>query len=266
VGFADAWYPFAIDAMRNLRGDGAAGSDRVTMPLLNASDGIAILGQLSPALVSAITSFQYSQAKSFGANVGRSDLLDDGVLDNQPAALARMAESGALLSIADYVAGYGYAMDRPYLRFPPRGGDDRYEPFLVHSDVVSDQDGLLAFLRQTIGDWQRAVDAAAVMISSVPNVTNTAHPQDVSTFLWCVRALCRDLDVLRENPPKSSGARIKEAVNSAVHDTEEFAGKAAADIASQVGQGAGLVAKGFFSEAGVTSLIVAGIAVWLFVK
>lgn len=264
TGFADTWYPQTITAMRSLRGDSSLGTDRVVMPLLRASDGIAMLGQVSPNVVNAIISFERDQASAYGGKVGRSDLLDDGVMERTMVNLATMA--GTALPAAEYVAGYGIALNAPYRRWPPKGGDYTWEPFIVDSAIGGNQEGLLTFVRQMMGDWQRAVDSAAAMISAVPNVSNNADPQLVSTFLWHLRALCRDLDVLRENPPQTTAQRIKDAAINAVRDTEEFAGQAAAQIAGAVGEGAGLVARGFFAEAGVTSLIVAGIAVWLFVK
>lgn len=251
------WYPFATQALRNLRGEGRAGADGVTMPLLHASDGISVLGQLSPGIVNAVSRF----STQMRTPIVRSDAVDsDGTL------VIDQTNIGSLQSISakEYVAGIGYP-GQPYMRAPTAGAD-LYEPAILHNAITGDENQLLSFVRQLMGDWQRAVDAAAVMLSLAATSDDIADSGAVSVFLSSVRALCSDLDVLNENPPLTTADKIKGATLDALHTTEKFAGEAAANIAQEAGTLAGNVAEGFFAKAGVTSLVVAGLAVYLFIR
>lgn len=261
MGWRDTWYPFAIDAMRSIRGDSSVGDDGAIMPRLIASDGIAMLGQVSGAVVNACRSFDQQINKNLAGHGAMSSAqLDDGIFYVD----ASIGDPGPFFAWDNYIAGAG-TPGAAYRRSPIMRGPT-FEPWIVHDPITGDETALLSFLRSMIGDWQRCVDAAANMIATVPTVSTQTSPGQASEFLAALRGLCVSLDVLRENPPVSSARKIRDAALEALRDTEEFAGKAAADIAGSVGQGAGLVAHGFFSEAGVTSLVVAGIAVWLWVK
>jgi hypothetical protein len=105
-----------------------------------------------------------------------------------------------------------------------------------------------------------------VMLASARHTTDTSNTLAVSTFLAALRSVCADLDVLAENPPMTTADKIKGAALSALHETEQWAGRTAADLSAEVGKLAGNVASGFFSQAGLLSLTVAGLAVYLFVK
>jgi hypothetical protein len=257
------WYPAVLAAMRSLRGDGTTGTDGNVMPLLLPADGIAILRQVSPGLISALTANSRLNGDGFAGKAVRSDLLDEDGTLYPLVAMSRAGADGGFISISDYVAGIGFP-GYAYRRSLVLGGD-LYEIFLIDA-LTGTESQLLSVCRQAVGDWQGAVDAAAVMLSMAASTDQYADNGAVSAFLSRLRGLCSDLDVLRENPPVTPADKVKAAAVSALHDTEQFVGQAAADIAAEAGTGAGLVAKGFFAEAGATSLAVAGLAVYLVIR
>jgi hypothetical protein len=267
MGWRDKWYLGMMAAMRSLRGDGQVGTDGIRMPLLQASDGIAILGQISPAVVRVLKRQSENNGKLSGLAM-RSDLLTpSGILNLSELGIGDIADAATpsgSIPIVDYVAGWG-ASGSAYKRSPVVNGPT-FEMFQARDGIVGNDTAIIGFQRTMMASWQRGVDAAAAALSLVPDVRN---PMDVGVaiaFFSAVRSLCADLDVLQDNPPPDRWEQIVGATRSAVDATEEFAGKAAANIAQEIGHASGLVAKGFFAEAGITSLMVAGIAVWLFLK
>jgi hypothetical protein len=248
------WYPGVVTAMRGLRGDGATGTDGNVMPLFQASDGIPVLGQISPGLVSAVRGYLKQD------RVPRSDIVSaDNIADILSGIADASTDGTSSISVAEYVSGVGYP-GAAWRRSNSIGGE-LYEPFSVGFEY-----DLLTFVRQAMSDWQRAVDSAAIMLSNAVNASDIADQEASATFLSALRALCTDLDILRENPPMSTLDKLKGATRAAVDSVEDFAGKSAAQASEEVGRLAGNVSSGFFSQAGITSLVVAGIAVYLFVK
>jgi hypothetical protein len=259
------WYPNVVAAFRSLRGDSTVGSDGVTMPLLVAADGIPLLSMVSDGLVSALR--RLSKENKNPGTAARADLLDsDYLLD--PATVIEGALSGKTdalyISLESYVAGIGQP-GAAWMRSTTIGGT-LYAPYLNDSFWGAEEYDLMSFARQAMVPWQGAADAAALMLSRAATAGDIADKGAVSALLANLRKLCSQLDILQENPPTSTFDKVKGAARNALTATEQFAGKAAAQLAEEVGTLAGNVAHGFFEQAGITSLIVAGIAISLIVR
>lgn len=276
--FSDKWLTDVRTAIGGLRGWGAPDSRGVRMPCLTGLDTIGVLGQLSPSVVSAVRTFQRQVNGNDLANfvVESSEVGSDGhpdtgtghqILDGITGSNAFVAWQARVgrLEITQYVAGYGYAPHAYKRSVIP--GTSTFEPFYVSRLIVSDEDQLYSFVRGLMADWQRAIDASAAAIQSVSNDTaGLIGPAQLRTFWGCITSLCSSLDTLEENPPVTDSEKLKGAALDALHKTEAWAGQVAADLANEVGKAAGAVTKGFFSGAGALSLVVAGLAVWLFVR
>lgn len=231
------------------------------MPLLLASDGIPLLSQLAPGIISALK--RLSRENKTPGMVARADMLDSDYLLTSESVLSGAASSDSddplLLSIEAYVAGTGQP-GAAWLRYVSRGGSV-YAPYLNASFWDSEEHELMSFARQTMVPWQSAIDAAALMLSGAAMAGDVADSDASRVLLDSIRKVCSQLDVIGENPPTSTWDKLKGAARAAITETEQFAGKAAAQLAEEVGKAAGNVASGFFDQAGITSLIVAGIAV-----
>ncbi len=264
MGWRDNWYPHAVAAMIQLRGEAAPDAQGNRLPITRALDTIAIMGQVSPPLVRAIEKFMAGENGLPSKAINAENVDSDGTITaDSPVAYANAIRNG--ISIADYVAGYGDARSAHLRSTSPDAGATRYTIWLV--DSISMEDGLLGFCRQAMADWQAVVNASsAAIVANAMNVEGGMSSSDNATFWAALRRLCTDLDVIAENPPERTLDKMKGAISDALDKSAEFAGQSAAKLSQKAGEIAGNFGKGFFETAGVTSLVVAGIAVWLFVK
>jgi hypothetical protein len=265
MGWIDEWYPETISALVEKRGQGGDDTRGVAMPLLMPLDTLALLGLLSGPISQAIHSFQNTAVGELGDRVVLSSRLDDnGMIAGSVTALIAHMDG---VKIADYVAGQpvlgvGPAWKRTITPFGPS-----YEPWMIESTFGGDETDLIMQVRALMTAWQAAVNAAVFAINAAgadiaSRPMSTAHAAE---FLRGVRQCAVVLDILAENPPTSGSEKIKGAALAALNRTETFIGETAANLATKVGELAGNVGSGFFSEAGITALIVAGIAVYLFI-
>ncbi len=269
MSWRDDWYASQLRAQREIRGDGIRGTGSTggaTLPAMFAIDTIAVLGQMSGAIVQAIESYQETQGAPPSAMWIGTQGLDHrtGIFDG--------GSMGAIIgsrtiSIPDYVAGYAPSKTQGHLRSPtsplglrPDGATDLHTVWVP--DGPSVEDGILSFIRGMLTNWQRVVDiSAAIIRANALNLMTTIEPNSADVFWGCVARLAIDLDVLGENPPESTYDKVRKAARDALDKSADAAGRGAAILAENVGRTAGNVGKGFFEEAGVTSLIVAGVAV-----
>lgn len=258
MGFRDTWYPNTVGAMIRLRGEARPDVRGNRLPITGMIETIPILGLLSGPLIDAIKNFQESQDATPGALP--IDLVNQ---DGTIKASAVLLAASQLISVEKYVAGYGDPA-QPHARQVDKDLDSAYYTFYIQDSLAAAVDHVMAF-RDALRSWQRAVDVSSAAIVTRPfDLTGSLVSEDNATFWLSVRELCVTLDAIAAVPPPV--VDYTEAIAEALHKTEEFVGKTAAQIAGEVGKGAGLVAKGFFAEAGLTSLFVAGIAVYLFVR
>lgn len=276
----DSWYPSTMLALTQLAGTGDDDeSTGASMPNLSAIDTMALLGVVTPTVVSAIN--RYASQQKLAVPILRSDRIGpDGTYLYQPeydgAGTAYPAET-EMKSVSDYLAyqtdtgATGTTSAMSWKRYPTSGdamfsdfGSYSFEPYAVDND---ESRAFLQLIRQMISDWQRMVDSSASAITTnSADTTQRAPAHDLSEFLAALRALCADLDVLNENPPVMGS--ISEAIKYALAKSSEFVGKAAAEVASEVGKTAGIIgtnlAGGFLANAGIISVVVVAIVIHLY--
>lgn len=271
MSWRENWYPDAIKAAAELRGEGAPGADGVPAPLLTSLDTIGILGLLSPAVVDSVKGFMDgSSLRAVGSQTVNTD-AGSGTVST--------SNSPSTISIADYVAGYVNPGDQPWQRATSKNKffteftAQAYEPW-TPDNVVTGHPELLMLVHSVMASWQRAVDAcSACILGGGVSLADQADQGQVATFLSAVRSLCTDLDSVASNPPADTYATVSSATIDALHKSEAFVGKEAAKLAKEAASGAGQVTKGFLDElfdgfggtTGAIALVVASVAVYLYV-
>ncbi len=241
-------------------------------PKVRASDMIAVLGLYSRALPGTI-------AKRADMGCVRSDFVtSDGLFQ---------ARSGLVhITTLDAIGNEQYVFQTvapssavAYKRTPSKLTDAQiemarkagiavksitFEPARTSSYFRNDQTEQMTFLRQTIYDYQRALDQIALAVTMYPGVLAS---QAIGKNFWLgMRALTVDLEVMAENPPTGLLADIKgsfgaalEASEAATVELANKAGSAAAWVGNAAGKVAGAAASGFLDSANLATLVVAGI-------
>lgn len=278
--WSQSWYPSTMAQLVEIAGIGGSDDDNGTqVPNLSAIDTMALLGLVTPAVVSAIVRFN-KDANGAPAELSavRSDCVDsDGRLTGAGPRPSPYVDAKTYLTYQTDVQSIGLVSDTPWKRFPTNESTTEFvESFEVWSasplltpNQSDSNNGLLQFIRQMIADWQRMVTASSFALSTnAADVTAPAPFDTLLEFLSAMRALCADFDVLNENPPEL--AKITDALKFALAKSSEFVGKAAAEISNEVGKQAGIIGgnltEGFLSNAGILSFIVVGIVVHLFLS
>lgn len=270
MGWSDEWMPNARAALIELRGGiSASGSDTTwrgdgqqapsdALPRLSAVDMVAVIGVMTPGVVRALNSW---------AGTNPVAIPVSGIDSDGAATVAGLVGALGGMDAKTYLAGFCDAQRlRPEQRSATPGdlgdGDRTFGVWLTRSGETA----LYSFVRQLVADYTRVCDAAALAIQAAP-AGGAQLPSDavnLDNFWSAVGALASDLDVLHENPPVS--VSIKDAALDALHRTETFIGSSAADVSQEVGEAAGNLAAGFFDNAGIISVAVAAIALFLFLK
>jgi hypothetical protein len=267
MAWADEWYPNQRAALIELRGQGPLGYDGSPLPALSALDSIAMVTMVTGPLISALENYTRAEnGEGTGAVARRAEDLDaDGhvkrSLIDVGVSLLGLGGSPAYdatrqIGAANYLAGVP-TDGRPSLR---TYGGDAYELW------ASGEDQLLSFVRDAVAKWQRITNASAAALMT--NAADISQPMagDELRELWsAVSSLCAAMDVLQENPPASTWDRIKGSAEYALDQSTKFVGESAATIAQKVGETAGNLAEGFFEKAGLLAIVVAGIALYLYV-
>lgn len=265
MGFRDEYYPQTVALMIQRYGESAPDSSGNRLPITTPIQTLGVLGSLAPHVIRILESFQSRQGVSAEVRGALPERFVDGsgFADYTAGQLGEVITS--LLPWKDYVAGIpkpGYPPARTTLA---RTGQ-YFVPWLPSGFVGSWQEtDLQTFLRQMMFDWQAAVDASAEGIRSQANTNDPMTPINNATFWAAIRRLTSTMDVIDENPPRDFFDRVKGAVSTALDQSAQFAGEAAAGLSQKAGEIAGNFGKGFFAEAGILSLVVAGIAVYIFV-
>jgi hypothetical protein len=264
--WSDDWYPQARQVLVGLRGAGARDGSGQDLPALSGMDTIGVIGQLTPAVVRALTRFneQANNQSDATTAVPVSLLNSDGGFTGGLTDYAVMASDG--LTAAKYLSAYPNPTV-PHLRHPDPGGW-AFSPYSIWWDdgiTAKSESALYTFMRELIRDWQNACDMSAYAILENPD-PNSPMGSDMQIAFWSsISSLCSSLDVIAENPPLEMTERIKGALAESLRESSEFIGKAAAEVSQKVGETAANIATGFFENAGLLSVAVAGIAIYLFV-
>lgn len=276
-----------------IAGNGFDDTDGQYMPNLSSIDTVAILGLVTPGVISAIDNFNKD-------GNGVDDKTKSAVLSTQTDGNGKLTPPEVN---EDFVPPECAAMDCPpstwagkfitgrdYLQYQPYEPDSnrsvawvrsspfvdatyevyyvtRYAPGGVATwDYGSSQ---FQFLRQIISDWQRMLNASASALAvNAASTTAPANQDDLREFLSALRAVCNDLDTLNENPPELG--KITDALRYALAKSSEFAGKAVAEISKEVGKDAGIIGAnlsgGFLENAGILSFVVVGLVIHMFLS
>lgn len=256
--------PSSADASDSAWTGDDTGGNGAQLPALSAMDMLSLVGVVTPPTASALKRWvDFNSAVAVRADAVNGD-----------GTLIPVMIGSASLSAKDYLAGFT-AADRktPWLRAPtPDGLADASTTFTVwmpdRNIVVGNEPALYAFVKQLVADYTRVCDAVAFAIQAAPagGAQTSSDDASVRNFWSMLGSLCSTLDVLQENPPASPGAAVAGALQAALHTTEEFIGKSIAAVSAEAGKAAGNIAHGFFDNAGILSVVVAGIAIFLFLK
>jgi hypothetical protein len=281
MSWSDQWYPLTLQALTGLRGEGARDDEGNQYPQIRSTDGIAILAQLSKPLASAIAKFLdgrgaiYQWWRDADGDGVVGSVTGDKILDK-----VWLANSDEI-SIEEYLGGYGLRVSRePWIRTPnataaveSNDGDkfatwskSFYQPMLNRALLGGEEDALLHQIRSAVARWDDGVGASALCIDaagvdkeSIANDENTIH------FFTAVRSLCVAIDLLHENPPDSTIDKVTAAAEHALERSADAIGRGAAYTADLAGRTAGTAVEGFLGTASLTSIVVAGLAVYLLV-
>lgn len=239
-------YPQVIAALAQKNGRYDA-----TTPKLSPSDMVAVMGLYGGSIVSAL------RGHTDGLYVYGSVGSDGRVLyDYAPQIPADVYTFASVPSSA--IAWRRQPQhDNPFFR--------SYEPGRKGNLLRSDQLEQVAFTRQMIDDYQKALDAITLALHAYP-YGGTCARDFCASFLSKVRALGGDLDVLAESPPTTFSADVRGALGVALNASTTAAGELAAKIGNVAGEVVGNVAGGFFGAASLTTLVVAGLVGYVALK
>lgn len=266
MGFRDQYYPQTVAVLITRNGESAPDPSGNRMPITSAVDTLGVLGTLAPQVIRILENFQNRTGSIDDVRGAANERYvdQDGFFTPDAAELSTALSD--VLPWKDYVAGYPRD-DNAAARTTLSHAGTYYVPWLPPRafSAFSETD-LQVFLRSMMTDWQHCVDASAAGIRASANTSQPMPAVNIQIFWAAVRRLCTTMDVIDTNPPLDFFERVKGAVSTALDQSAEFAGKAAAGLAEKTGEIVGNFGKGFFDQAGILSLAVAGIAVFLFVK
>lgn len=290
--WSTGWYNSLMQSLRTIAGDGPVDTTTgVTLPNLSAVDTIAMLGVVTPALVSAIGKFVLNVEDAQPSRTAiQSQYVDsEGVLNQdsvtaaeaqnavRPEDIANSPDPSEAATESPVVGGLSMYVDaKTYLQAQPSdllGNAVAWERFVdpINSYTVW-QTGRNApyfqMLRQAIADYQIMVNAVtAALQQNASNTTAPAGADNLSELFRGLRALDSDMDSLNEPPALGS---ISEALRYALAQTSEWVGKAAAEVANEVGKNAGIIGAnltgGFLENAGFLSFVVVGLVFHLYLR
>lgn len=263
-----------LSALVAINGEGSIGvggsvSGR-RLPRTSAIDALTVLAKLSPGLVGAVSKI------SMDGRAWRVGVADgDGIARADTIAVLALRSDGGLDAKA-YVAGYAHPLV-PYQRSKAAATaqgvvllntSPLYEPVLAAFALGGEDTALLSALRQSMHDWQRAVAAATALALAVPGDLSAMQTgPGVESFWRAVLPLTSGMDVIAEQPITDRFEVLKGALGAGTKASAEFvatnAGELAAYTAELAGETAGTFADAFFSNAGLTAMIVAGLAVYM---
>lgn len=238
-------------------------------PKLHSWDMVAFLGLYTSNVVQAVE--RASEA------IVRSDYADsDGLLAPQ----FRPFDIDTTTTASDYVSKF-VGTQSAWKRTPTQLTDQQkwfaqtlgikvltYEPVRYPTVIASTQLEQIDQVRQMMDDRESALDASAHALGLYQ--LGFASKDLCVSFLAGMRRLGTDLDVLAENPPVSLSEEVAGALDAAKKKSEaalqsigNAAGKAAAEIGNLAGNVAGAAASGFFDQATLLTLAVAGVAAYV---
>jgi len=284
VSLADA-YEKALDEAIAIQGPLSGATSR-QLPNLSGGDWLTLFGLAIPSLVAAIQHVNASGDKIPSASVidlssgsplntatTTSDLEEIAAnVDADAVGLGQQIDSGDVASIdaQSYLAGLAsqnYAWVRYNVKVTSTELVAATPESFGFTPWVPDGSDQLSGLRDLIDEYQRELVTVSYFVVTYGNQTVPAKQAD--DFHNAMTTLCAKCDAVVETTVASLGDRIQGGLRAALGKSEDAvqaigkaAGKAAAELGNIAGQTAGQFASGFFSQATLLTLAVAGVAVY----
>lgn len=280
MGWRDEWYPDTVAALCELRGAGALMTDGLRMPMISALESLSVIGRLSGSISGAVVSFHNSSGREAPLEVGNARHVPESLYVDAGSS-EYFGILGDTISVDKWLAGMApnplrgwrrtngapWATGKTEVDVVIASTQRLYSPFGIDTPVRVQEPAIAMQLRELCNAWERAVRAVTGGIMHAGPDISARLDDTYGAALWkAVRQACTALDILRENPPEETYERVRAAAAHSLARSADFAGSAAASIASKVGETAGQIGEGFFREAGFMSLLVAGIAVFAFMR
>lgn len=271
-------YAAIVGELIKLRGDAGIDSTGNRVPLMTGDDTVGVLGLYTRGLIAAISRRGIIVASAFATADGKitSGLSADASASDVASAyliakshtrtpaqyLAARASSPSWRRLcpadsaeiaAARAAGYGYVVT--------------FEPVRDLQGIRDDQLEQIYFLRESIDEYERALYASssAFALYGAGKISKDA----AATFLLAIRQLGRSLDVMSENPPTTFVQDLRGALKAsagatavALEEGAKTAGEWAANVADTAGRVAGGFTGGFLANAGLLTLVIAGVVVY----
>lgn len=265
--------PKIVDALAKKNG----GRFDSKTPFLRVGDMPAVLGLFSSSLPTAIR-------RIADAGTIRSDFVTSDGLVRSATSVVGLHDAHKI-SVEGYLfASYPASSSNAWKRIPNDGGPtppgiepvgNTFEPARHRAIVQDDKLTHITFLRETISAYQRANDRIleAVGLYGLFGATRSVMESIARSFFVSIRDLAGSLDVLQENPPTTFSQDAKKALGAALDASAEAtaaiaqgAGEAAAWAGNVAGKVAGSAAGGFLEGANLTTLAVAAIVLYAWVR
>ncbi len=149
-----------------------------------------------------------------------------------------------------------------------------FEPGLSKNVLKAEETALLAETRSLMRNWQQAVNAASASFATQRDLSARMSTNDLLAFWSGIDRISSSLDAIQANPPLTGFEAVKQAtrdaivasgkvVEEAAKDGAKIAGQVAAEAGDVAGEAAGKFLGGFFNQATILSVAVAGGAIYL---
>lgn len=225
------------------------------VPKMTAADAVAMLALYVASIVSAI--------ERACDGVGESAFVDsEGIVtDKIRNAGFLKIETMRTLAAQDYVSKAQPYAGVPWVRSMVRDTEPTFQPYRLHSLIRDDQSELVTFVRQTMADYQRALDGIAIGLAISKYADVPWSSDAVKLILKKLVTVGSDLDVLAENPPttltedlRGALSQATDASEAALKDVAKGTGKVAAELGNVAGDIAGNFAEGFLGQASLVTI------------
>jgi hypothetical protein len=276
----DKWQQLYIDLRTTLvkeRGESTTGRTGASLPKTFAHEPFIWLAELFPDVRRALelegdsafafigkSQTEYMQLTgAYGSPLDAIGALGTGFVDRQAAYAAAISVKD--IPLTEWMArGKLYGDDATIRLFKPAGF-----PFSIPyhiGGVKSSADGREA-LRYLLGKWNECIRQAGVALGNMARFP-TMGPDQTREWWSAMYQLMTAIAVTVELPRPDFAERFKAAARHALDKSAEAAGQLAADAATFIGDVTGTATegftRGFFENAGMTSYLVVGLAIFIY--
>lgn len=253
-----AQYPALVAELLRLRGSLGTDSKGNAVPSLTGDDTVGVLALYASGLVNAIASrAKVVLAEYVDASGIVPPLRVPFVMHSPQSPRAFLAAPATSIAWKRTIAGAAWT--------PAREGSDLRDPqaeqvYFLRESITTYEAALRATVQgfELYGSW---VDRTKVSVK--------LSRDQVSAFLASVRSLGTSLDVMGENAPTTLMQDLRGALKASAGATGEalkegadLAGRVAAGVSNTLGEMTGNFLEGFLKNAGLLTLVIAGIVVY----